>query len=83
MAQDEIIIFTAENCGGCKFAKNKLKHKKNIRFVDINDPEADRYIHGDEVIVPVGYKDGEFCQVTLEKGKIHLDCNGKKINLED
>lgn len=61
---DKIIIFTAaNNCDACDLLREYLKDNEKYRFIDIHDPEAAKYLQGDEVVVPVAYANGKFYRV--------------------
>jgi len=84
MKKEEIIILTESSCEGCKVVKEKLKGKPNIRLIDIKEPEAEKYIKEDAIIVPSAVYKGAHCLIKLENGKLKAECeNGKTINLED
>jgi len=84
MSKEEIIILTESSCEGCDFVKQKLEGKPNIRFVDIKEPEASKYIKEDQILVPSAVYKGARCLIKLEDGKLKAECeNGSTINLED
>jgi len=84
MEKEKIIILTEPSCEGCDFVKQKLEGKQNIHFIDINNPEAGKYIKEDSIIVPSAVYKGARCLIKLDNGKLKAECeNGSVVNLED
>lgn len=81
--KEELIIFTDTECNPCQLLHDLLKGRDDVRFIDINDPEAQAYLQGDEAIVPVAYTKGKFCAVESSEEGIALKCGdeGEKIRL--
>jgi len=84
MAKDEIIILTESSCEGCDTVKKRLAGKPNIRFIDIKEPEAKKYIKENQIVVPSAVHKGARCLIKIENDKLKADCeDGRTVNLED
>lgn len=61
--KDKIIIFIGDKCDACDLLREHLSDNEKYRFIDIHDPEAAKYLQGDEVVVPVAYANGKFYRI--------------------
>ena len=79
----QTLVLTHSSCPYCDEVKKHLASKKNVKFINLNDKEADIFFNkGGTVLVPMAYDHGEFCSFNIRGNEVLLNCNGKIREIE-